>query len=273
MSDFSTLGIELDPRGIATLWLDRAATHNAFNALMINELIAALKQLQANETLRILLVRGRGKHFCAGADVAWMRDAAGLTYAANLHDAHLLGELLERLYHLSIPTLAVVHGAAFGGGFGLVACCDMAIGSVDAQFCLSEVRIGLVPAVISPYVVQAMGERASRRYALTAERFNGERARELGLLAECYPAGELDAAVKQWVANFLLNGPQAMRVAKALFQEVGSGVLSAELRARTEGYIAGVRVSDEGQEGLQAFLEKRAASWVWKARSSHGKTQ
>lgn len=264
MADFSTLDIELDPRGIATLWLDRPATHNAFNALMINELIAALEQLQANQTLRLLVVRGRGKHFCAGADVAWMREAAALPYAANLQDAHLLGEWLDRLYHVNIPTLAVVHGAAFGGGLGLVACCDMAIGALDTQFCLSEVRIGLVPAVISPYVVQALGERAARRYALTAERFDGQRAQELGLLAECYPIAALDAAVEQWVANLLLNGPQAMRVAKALFQAVGNGVLSAELRARTEADIAGVRVSDEGQEGLQAFLEKRAPRWVRK---------
>jgi methylglutaconyl-CoA hydratase len=165
------------------------------------------------------------------------------------------------LYQLKVPTLAVVQGAAFGGALGLISCCDMAIGASDAQFSLSEVRIGLAPAVISPFVVQAIGERAARRYALTAERFNGERARELGLLAECYPAEELEQAVQDWTANLLLNSPQAMRVSKELMREVGSGALSPNLRRYTENAIARIRVSPEGQEGLNAFLEKRKPGW------------
>jgi len=144
---------------------------------------------------------------------------------------------------------------------GLTACCDIAIGACEASFSLSEVRIGLAPAVISPYVVQAIGERAARRYALSAERFNGERARELGLLAECYPAAELESEVEQWVATLLLNSPQAMRETKALLHGVGSGVLSDALRQRTESVIAGIRISEEGQEGLNAFLEKRTPAW------------
>ncbi|UUD63802.1 gamma-carboxygeranoyl-CoA hydratase [Pseudomonas seleniipraecipitans] len=261
MTDFTTIELHTDPRGVATLWLNRPDKHNAFNAEMIAELIQALRQVSEDDSVRFLLLRGRGKHFSAGADLAWMQASAQLDYAANLHDAHELGELMSLLYHLPCPTLAVVQGAAFGGAVGLTACCDIAIGASEATFSLSEVRIGLVPAVISPYVVQAIGERATRRYALSAERFSGECARELGLLAQCYPAAELEAEVEQWVANLLLNSPQAMRESKALLQSVGSGVLSDALRQRTESVIAGIRVSEEGQEGLNAFLHKRKPAW------------
>ncbi len=261
MTDFTNIQLETDPRGFATLWLNRPEKNNAFNAEMIRELILALDVVQADGSLRFLLLRGRGRHFSAGADLAWMQHAATLDYDANLADSHELGELMERLYRLPLPTLAVVQGAAFGGAFGLVACCDMALGARDAQFSLSEVRIGLTPAVISPYVVQAIGERAARRYALTAERFSGERARELGLLAECYPAEELDAGTGEWVANLLLNSPQAMQVTKALLSEVGPGALSPQLRERCESIIAAIRISAEGQQGLNAFLNKRKPVW------------
>lgn len=261
MTDFTTIELHTDPRGVATLWLNRPDKHNAFNAEMIAELIQALRQVSEDGSVRFLLLRGRGKHFSAGADLAWMQASAQLDYAANLHDAHELGELMSLLYHLPCPTLAVVQGAAFGGAVGLTACCDIAIGASEATFSLSEVRIGLVPAVISPYVVQAIGERATRRYALSAERFSGECARELGLLAECYPAAELEAEVEQWIANLLLNSPQAMRESKALLHSVGSGVLTDALRQRTESVIAGIRVSEEGQEGLNAFLHKRKPAW------------
>ena len=261
MTDFTSLQLDFDPRGFATLWLDRAAKHNAFDATMIGELIAALDAVQERAELRFLLLRGRGPHFCAGADLAWMRDAAGLDYNGNLRDAQALAELMYNLYHLRLPTLAVVQGAAFGGAVGLAACCDIAIGAEDAQFALSEVRIGLAPAVIAPFVVQAIGERAARRYALSGERFDGRRARELGLLAECYPAAGLDAAVEQWVAGLLDNGPQALKATKDLFREVGSGALSPALRRYTESAIARLRIGQEGQEGLRAFLEKRPPQW------------
>jgi len=261
MTDFNTIELQLDSRGVATLWLNRADKHNAFNAEMIEELIQALRQVAADDSTRFLVLRGRGKHFSAGADLAWMQASARLDYAANLRDAHELGELMSQLYHLPCPTLAVVQGAAFGGAVGLTACCDIAIGASDALFSLSEVRIGLAPAVISPYVVQAIGERAARRYALSAERFNGERARELGLLAECYAPGELESELEQWITTLLLNSPQAMRETKALLHGVGSGVLNDALRQRTESVIAGIRISEEGQEGLDAFLQKRAPAW------------
>ncbi|WPP44198.1 gamma-carboxygeranoyl-CoA hydratase [Pseudomonas sp. AN-1] len=261
MSDFQTIQLDFDPRGFATLWLDRADKNNAFNATMIRELIDALDRVKDHPELRFLILRGRGKHFSAGADLAWMREAAELDYDANLTDAHELGELMYNLYHLPLPTLAVVQGAAFGGAVGLAACCDIAIGAEDALFSLSEVRIGLAPAVISPFVVKAIGERAARRYALSAERFNGPRARELGLLAECYPAAELDAALERWIADLQLNSPQAMKATKDLLGEVGSAELSPALRRHTESAIARLRVSQEGQEGLRAFLEKRSPAW------------
>lgn len=261
MSDFQTIQLDFDPRGFATLWLDRADKNNAFNATMIRELIDALDRVKDHPELRFLILRGRGKHFSAGADLAWMREAAELDYDANLTDAHELGELMYNLYHLPLPTLAVVQGAAFGGAVGLAACCDIAIGAEDALFSLSEVRIGLAPAVISPFVVKAIGERAARRYALSAERFNGPRARELGLLAECYPAAELDAVLERWIADLQLNSPQAMKATKDLLGEVGSAELSPALRRHTESAIARLRVSQEGQEGLRAFLEKRSPAW------------
>ncbi|WP_421682201.1 gamma-carboxygeranoyl-CoA hydratase [Stutzerimonas urumqiensis] len=261
MTDFTTLQLDTDPRGFATLWLNRPEKNNAFNAEMIRELILAMDALQADPSLRFVILRGHGRHFSAGADLAWMQQAAALDYAANLQDARELAELMHALYHLRLPTLAVVQGAAFGGALGLIACCDMAIGASDAQFSLSEVRLGLIPAVISPFVVQAIGERAARRYALTAERFNGERARALGLLAEAYPADALEDALAGWVDTLLLSGPKAMQATKDLFREVGSGALTPALRRYTEGAIARVRVSPEGQEGLRAFLDKRKPGW------------
>lgn len=261
MTAFDTLELIDDPRGFATLWLNRPDKNNAFNAQMIRELILALDAVQSNPALRFLLIRGRGPHFCAGADLAWMQRAAELDYNTNLDDAQELAELMYNLAKLKIPTVAVVHGAAFGGGLGLVSCCDMAICAEDAQFCLSEVRIGLAPAVISPFVVQAIGERAARRYALTAERFDGLSARQLGLVAACCPLAELDDHAGRWVDNLLRNSPQAMRASKDVLREAGSGELSPALRRYCENAIARIRTSAEGQEGLKAFLEKRAPSW------------
>ncbi|RMQ31211.1 Gamma-carboxygeranoyl-CoA hydratase [Pseudomonas amygdali pv. mori] len=260
-TSFATIELITDPRGFATLWLNRPDKNNAFNAQMIRELILALDQVQSDAGLRFLLVRGRGRHFSAGADLVWMQQAAELDYNTNLDDARELAELMYSLAKLKIPTLAVVQGAAFGGALGLISCCDMAIATADAQFCLSEVRIGLAPAVISPFVVQAIGERAARRYALTAERFDGQRAQQMGLIAECYPAADLQARTQEWIENLLLNSPQAMRVSKELLREVGSGELTPALRRYCESAIARIRTSAEGQEGLRAFLQKRTPGW------------
>ena len=169
---------------------------------------------------------------------------------------------MEQLQRLPLPTVAVVQGAAFAGAMGLVSCCDMAIAADDALFSLSEVRLGLAPAVISPYVVQAMGPRAARRYALTAERFDALRARELGLLDEVYPPAELEQAVQDWTRRLLGNGPEAMRACKALLLEIGDGQATAPRQACAQALIARLRTSAEGQEGMQAFFEKRAPAWA-----------
>ncbi|WP_374439043.1 gamma-carboxygeranoyl-CoA hydratase [Pseudomonas panipatensis] len=262
MTDFQNIQLDIDERGVASLWLNRPDKNNAFNAATIAELIQALDAVAADPRVRLLVLRGRGKHFCGGADLAWMQEAVQLDYAGNLADAQQLAELLHKLHQLKTPTLAVVQGAAFGGGVGLVACCDMALGSEAAQFCLSEVRIGLIPATIGPFVTKAIGQRAATRYAMTAERFGGARARELGLLDECYAADQLEAKVADWIANLLQNSPAALVACKALFQEIGSGELSPNLRRYTEAAIARIRISAEGQEGLRAFLEKRTPAWL-----------
>lgn len=261
MTGFNTIELEYAANGVATLWLNRPERNNAFNAEMIRELLVAIEEIQAAEGLRFLLLRGRGKHFSAGADLNWMQEAARLDYQANLADAGELGQLMDNLAQLHLPTLAVVQGVAFGGALGLISCCDIAIGTCDSLFSLSEVRIGLLPAVISPYVVQAIGQRAARRYALTAERFSGEWAQEMGLLAECYATDQLETAVQEWVDNLLLNSPQAMVATKALLQEVKHGDPTPEVRSYAEAAIARIRVSAEGQEGLNAFLEKRKPAW------------
>lgn len=259
---FQTIELERSAKGFATLWLDRPEKNNAFNAEMIRELNAAIDMVQADSTLRFLLLRGRGRHFCAGADLAWMQQSAALDYQANLADAQQLGQLMYSLYHLKLPTLAVVQGAAFGGALGLIAGCDMAIGSRDAVLSLSEVRIGLAPAVISPLVCKAIGDRATRRYAMTGERFSSEKAQELGLFAEIYATDELDERLGDWIDNLLLNSPQAMRASKDVLREVASVSLSPALRRYTENAIANIRISPEGQEGLNAFLEKRKPGWI-----------
>ena len=261
MTDYQNIQLEIDPRGIATLWLNRPEKNNAFNSATISELLLALDAVGGNPDVRLLVLRGRGKHFCAGGDLGWMQQAAELDFNGNLEDARALAELLYNLYQLKKPTLAVVQGAVFGGGVGLVSCCDMAIGADNAQFSLSEVRIGLAPATISPFVVKAIGERAARRFSLTAERFDGNKAAQLGLLSEAYPAEELEAQADSWIANLLLNGPQALVTCKALFNEVGAGELTPALRRYTETAIARIRISAEGQEGLRAFLDKRKPAW------------
>lgn len=261
MPRFSTLELECSDRGVTTLWLNRPEKNNAFNGQMVDELHAALGEVAAPGHTRLLLLRGRGKHFSAGADLAWMQASARLSYEENVLEARTLGELMDHLYRLPMPTLAVVHGAAFAGAMGLVSCCDMAIGSEDAVFSLAEVRLGLAPAVISPYVVQAIGQRAARRYTLTAERFDAQRAVELGLLAQAYPRPQLEAGVDTWTLNLLNNGPAAMAACKALLLEVGDGTVTAALKARTQHTIAELRTGSEGQEGMKAFFEKRAPAW------------
>ncbi len=254
--------IQTDDRGVTTVTMNRPEKHNAFNAEVIAELTAAFQQVENDPNSRIMILAAEGKSFSAGADLNWMKSMAGYTYEENLRDAGGLAGMLKTLNFLSKPTIARVQGASFGGAVGLVSCCDMAVGSPRASFCLSEVKIGLTPATISPYVVAALGYRASRRYFITAERFGAEKALELGLLSEVVEEDQLDATVDQLVESLLTNSPQAVGAAKRLVRDVAFREVTDELIADTSERIASIRTSEEGQEGLTAFLEKRSPSWL-----------
>lgn len=250
-----------ESNGVARLTLNRPEVHNAFNDALIAEMTSALDALERDTQVRAVILSGNGKSFSAGADLNWMRAMAGYSHAENLRDAEALGDLMHRLDSLKKPTIALVQGPAFGGGVGLVACCDIAIAAQRASFCLSEVKLGLIPAVISPYVVAAMGPRAARRYFLTAERFSAEKALALGLVHEVVADDGLDAAAEAIIAELLAAGPIAVREAKDLIASVAFRPPDAVLRQDTAERIARIRASDEGREGLTAFLEKRPPNW------------
>jgi methylglutaconyl-CoA hydratase len=259
----ATILTHIDERGIATLAMNRPELHNAFDDALIADLTAELKLLEADGGVRVVLLTGSGRSFSAGADLNWMRRMADYTREENLRDALGLAALMQTLNGLSKPTIALVQGAAYGGGVGLVACCDMAIATRRAAFCLSEVKLGLMPAVISPYVIAAIGARACRRYFLTAEPFDALEALRLGLVAE---VAEDDAALLARgldLAEMLLkNGPRAMAAAKDLIAAVSGQPLDEALISDTAGRIADRRASTEGREGLSAFLEKRTPQWI-----------
>ena len=250
---------QVDARGVARLSLNRPDVHNAFDDVMIAELIAALNSAENDDAVRVLVLQSAGKNFSAGADLNWMRSMAEKDYQQNIDDAGELSLLMQRLDELSKPTIAMVQGAAFGGAVGLAACCDMVLAQPKTSFCLSEVKIGLIPAVISPYVVKAIGERQSRRYMLTAERFFAEQALALGLVHRI--VDDFEPALAEWLDALLNNSPQALDACKSLIANVGSRPIDASVRKHTIEAIAKIRVSDEGQEGLSAFLEKRPAAW------------
>lgn len=261
MNTYQYITTSIDQRGVAQLVLNRPEVHNAFDDIMIGELIQALDSFAAHPQLRVLLLRSNGKNFSAGADLGWMRSMAEKNYDDNLLDAGELAKLMQKLDTFPAPTIAVVQGAAFGGAVGLAACCDIAIASDKASFCLSEVKIGLMPAVISPYVVRALGERASRRYFLTAERFFAPEALHLGLLHQMVSDDELHGVSDAMVQTLLANSPAAVKAAKDLIFTVANQPTTQALIDETSRRIAAIRVSSEGQEGLSAFLQKRTPAW------------
>ena len=253
---------DVDARGVATLTLNRPDKHNAFDAAMIAALADVLKRLDRDRAVRVVVLTGAGSSFCAGADLSAMRSIARASERDNVHDAMQLGELLATLNGLSKPTIARVNGNAFGGGVGLVACCDIALASIDARLALTEVRFGIVPAMISPYVVAAIGARQARRYMLTAESISAEAAQRIGLVHEFASMEALDASVSRVIESLLKGGPEAQREAKELIREVRNlATLDERARHATAQRLARLRASEEGQEGLSAFLEKRAARW------------
>ena len=247
---------------VAIVVLNRPEVHNAFNETLIGELTAALGALDRDPAVRAVVLAGAGESFCAGADLNWMKKMAAFSQAQNLADANALAAMLATLDTLSKPTIARVHGAVFGGGVGLVACCDVAIGTQDAVFSFSEARLGLIPATISPYVIEAIGARAARRYFLTGERFTAAEAYRLGLLHDLALAEELDARVNELLGTLLTAGPRAQAECKALLRAIANRPVDAGMIADTAQRIARVRSSAEGKEGVAAFLAKRKAAWV-----------
>jgi len=258
--NYETIEIEMRP-GAALLWLNRPEVRNAFNEAMIAELSAAFGELESDSTVRCVVLAGRGKVFCAGADIDWMRRMGALGIEDNRRDAMGFGRMLNRLHQMKKPTIARVHGAAFAGGMGLIAACDIVLAATGTIFSVSEVRLGLTPATISPYLLAAMGERAARRYVLTAERFDAAEAHRIGFVHEVAPADALDAKVDAILGELAQGSPAAQAAAKELLAAVARRPLSPELMADMAGRIAAARASEEGREGVRAFLEKRAPAW------------
>jgi methylglutaconyl-CoA hydratase len=247
---------------VATVTLARPALRNAFNAQSIAELKSAFDTLGADDGLRVIVLAADGPAFCAGADLNWMREMAGYGEAENLADAAQLAAMLSSVYRCTHPVVAKVQGDVYAGGMGLVAACDIAVAVDTAQFCLSETRLGLIPATISPYVIRAMGENAARRYFLTAERFSAAQALQIGFVQEVVAPASLDATVDALVGMLTAVSPHAAREAKRLVRDIGGAPIDAALIADTAARIAAIRASDQGREGVRAFLDKRKPSWL-----------
>jgi methylglutaconyl-CoA hydratase len=260
-SGYRTLTVDVR-ESVALVALARPDVHNAFDEALIAELTQALRSLDADATVRAVVILGQGRSFCAGADLNWMRRMAGYGRAENLADANALAAMLKTLNLLSKPTIARVHGNVFGGGVGLVACCDVAYATHDATFSLSEAKLGLIPATIGPYVVEAIGARQARRYFLSAERFTAAEAFRIGLVHDLCPPDELDGRINELLGALLLAGPQAQTEAKALIRAVAGRPIDDAVIADTAARIARVRASPQGREGVAAFLEKRPPAWV-----------
>ncbi|MDN3611554.1 enoyl-CoA hydratase-related protein [Vibrio ostreicida] len=260
-TDTEYVTVDLDAQGVATLVIDRPNKHNAFNAEVIESLIGTIERLSQDTQVRCLVLRGAGKHFSTGADLAWMQSMASKSERVNQADASRLAHLMHCLDHFPHPTLALVHGCAFGGALGLICCCDIVIAEPSARFCLSEVKLGLVPATIGPYVQRTIGARQARRYMLTAETFNGDTARDLGLIHHLVEDGQATHTANDTIAQFLANSPAAMTRTKGMIHRCHAAEIDHNLRQYTSELIAEVRVSPQGQEGLEAFFNKRPPNW------------
>ena len=246
----------------AIVTLNRPQIRNAFDDALIASLTGTLRALDADPAVRVVVLAGAGPAFCAGADLNWMKRMAGFGYEQNLEDARALAAMLGTLDRMSKPTIARVHGAAFAGGVGLVAACDIAIGTPDAKFCLSEAKLGLSPATISPYVIRAMGARMARRYFLSAEVFDAGEAYRIGLLSSVSASERLDADIGELLKHLTQGGPAALAKIKDLIRAVSADVVNDAMIDDTARRIAEIRVSAEGKEGIASFLEKRKPSWV-----------
>ncbi|MES2741607.1 MAG: enoyl-CoA hydratase/isomerase family protein [Pseudomonadota bacterium] len=259
--EFQTLKMVIEGK-VATITLNRPELRNAFNEHTIAELTMAFDGLGRSEMVSVIVLAASGAAFCAGADLNWMRAMAAYSHAENSADALQLAEMLRTIYLCPKPVLARVQGDCYAGGMGLVAACDIIVASEQAGFCLSEVKLGLIPATISPYVIKAMGEQAARRYFLSAERFSAAEAHRIGLVHEVVAPEALDAKVAELVKALLANGPHAVRQAKVLVREVAGQAVTPALLADTAERIAQARASEQGREGVAAFLEKRKPNWL-----------
>ena len=263
MDTTSLKHLTLDRDGaVATVRLNRPEVRNAFHADTIAELTEVFTALGGDDTLRAVVLGASGVAFCTGADLHWMRQTADYAWVDNHRDASRLAHMLWTLQRCPVPVIAEVQGDCYGGGVGLVSCCDVVVAADTAQFCLSEARLGLIPATISPYVIHAIGERSARRYFVTAERFSAERAQAMGLVHEVVPADQLGQTTQGIVGQVLRNGPLAVRACKQLVRDIGQTPITHELRDVTARRIADVRASDEGKAGLSAFLNRSTPPWV-----------
>jgi len=262
MASFETLGIEQRQPGVAQITMSRPEVFNAFDAAMIAELDAAFDQLIADDDVRVILLAGAGKHFSAGADLKWMQRASEESRDWNLADARRFAAMLGKIDACPKPTVARVQGAALGGGTGLVCACDVAIGADNASFAVSEARFGIIPSVIGPYLINAVGKREARRLALTLARIRADEAQALGLLHRVTTFDDLDTAVDATLEEILVGGPNAQREIKALFAQLEVGPVTDAVRELTAQTISRVRGTDEAREGFAAFLGKRPANWI-----------
>jgi len=258
---YQTLLVDI-ARGAATVTLNRPEVRNAFNEVVIAELTQVFQELGQNQEVRVVVLSANGPAFCAGADLNWMRKMATYSEEENLADAQKLAEMFYQIYGCSKPVIARVQGDCYAGGMGLVAACDIAVAAEQVQFCLSEVKLGLTPATISPYVIKAMGANAARRYFITAERFSAKEAHRIGFVHEVVGAEDLDETVAQLVKAIVSNSPNAVTEAKWLVDEITNAEIDEEMLAYTAERIAEIRCSEEGREGVASFLDKRKPGWL-----------
>ncbi len=256
-----TVLIDIDGRGVATVTLNRPEVHNCFNAGVVTGLRECFDDLAGRADLRAVVLQAEGKSFCAGVDLNWMKEIGTFTEAENVADAKRMAGMFDKLNTLPVPTIAKVQGSAFAGGLGLIAACDIAVAADHAKFAVTEVRLGLIAAAISPYLIAAIGAGAARRYFQTAERFDAAEAKRIGLLHDAVPADALDGAIDRIIENTLKNAPASLRACKTLIRDC-AGPITEDIQDDTAARIAAIRATPEGQEGISAFFEKRQPAWM-----------
>jgi methylglutaconyl-CoA hydratase len=267
---YQTLLVEIK-HSIGIVWMNRPKLHNVFDETMISELIAAMRTLNDDPAVRAVVLAGAGSSFCAGADLKWMQRMAGRPFEQNYADAMNFATLLSTIDTMQKPTIARVHGPAFAGGVGMVAVCDFAVAAFEAEFCLSEVRLGLIPSTIGPYVVRAMGERAARRYSLSAELFTAAEAYRIGLLSDIASLAELDTRINELLGKLIQGGPAAQALSKEWLRAVAGVPIHSDLIKESATLLATTRASEEGREGIRSFIERRKPAWLVKTKKPAAK--